>query len=82
MLRKSSKRWCKRPSVTATIYSETVVVQADAVAAPAQVRFCWHKVANPNLANKEGLPASPFQTDNWQGGTGRTDPADRRGTSP
>jgi len=55
---------------TAKIDGETVVVQADAVAAPTQVRFGWHKVAIPNLVNKEGLPASPFQTKDWQGGTG------------
>ena len=26
--------------------------------------------ANPNLMNKEGLPASPFRTQDWKGGTG------------
>jgi hypothetical protein len=29
------------------------------------VRFGWHELAVPNLANMEGLPASPFRTDNW-----------------
>ena len=54
----------------ATVDGETVVVQAAEVAEPSQVRFGWRDVANPNLINKEGLPASPFQTNNWQGGTG------------
>jgi len=54
----------------AVIDGKTVVVSCKDVAAPKHVRFGWHKVANPNLANKEGLPASPFQTNNWQGGTG------------
>jgi len=54
----------------ATIDGDSVVVQAKEVAAPTQVRFGWRNVANPNLVNKEGLPASPFQTNNWQGGTG------------
>jgi sialate O-acetylesterase len=54
----------------AGIDGDTVVVRAKGVAAPTQVRFGWHTVANPNLMNKEGLPASPFQTNNWQGGTG------------
>ena len=54
----------------AVIDGKTVVVSAEGVTAPKTVRFGWHKVANPNLMNKEGLPASPFQTDNWQGGTG------------
>ena len=54
----------------AVIDGDTVIVEANEVASPAQVRFGWHNVANPNLVNKEGLPASPFQTDNWQGGSG------------
>lgn len=54
----------------ARIDGETVVVIAKGVESPTQVRFGWHKSANPNLVNKEGLPASPFQTNNWQGGTG------------
>jgi len=55
---------------TATIDGKTVVVSADSVKAPRVVQFGWHKVANPNLVNGAGLPASPFQTKNWQGGTG------------
>ncbi|NQU22707.1 MAG: sialate O-acetylesterase, partial [Candidatus Nealsonbacteria bacterium] len=54
----------------AVVDGKTVVVQAEGVEKPTQVRFGWHKVANPNLINAKGLPASPFQTDNWQGGTG------------
>ena len=55
---------------TATIDGDSVVVQAADVDEPTQVRFGWHKVANPNLINKAGLPASPFQTNAWSGGTG------------
>lgn len=54
----------------ASIDGETVVVQAMEVASPVQVRFGWSNEAFPNLVNKEGLPASPFQTNGWQGGTG------------
>ena len=54
----------------AVIDGQTVVVSADGVTAPKTVRFGWHNVANPNLVNKVKLPASPFQTDNWIGGTG------------
>jgi sialate O-acetylesterase len=54
----------------AVIDGQTVLVSAEGVAEPMQVRFGWHKKTNPNLMNKEGLPASPFQTDHWQGGTG------------
>jgi len=45
-------------------------VASDKVAAPTHVRFGWRKTANPNLINKEGLPASPFRTKGWRGGTG------------
>ena len=54
----------------ATIDGKTVVVSAEGVKNPKTVRFGWRKIANPNLVNSAGLPASPFQTDNWQGGTG------------
>jgi sialate O-acetylesterase len=54
----------------AAIDGDAVVVQSAEVASPTQVRFGWRNVANPNLINKEGLPASPFQTKDWQGGTG------------
>lgn len=54
----------------ATIDGEAVVVESKAVSSPAQVRFGWRNEACPNLVNKKGLPASPFKTDGWQGGTG------------
>jgi len=54
----------------AKIDGNSVVVSSTAIAEPKHVRFGWHKLANPNLVNSEGLPASPFQTDNRQGGTG------------
>jgi sialate O-acetylesterase len=54
----------------AVIDGDEVVVSAKGVDTPAQVRFGWRMTANPNLVNKEGLPASPFQTKDWQGGTG------------
>ena len=46
----------------ATIDGDTIVVSSDAVANPIAVRFGWHQNAEPNLVNKEGLPASPFRT--------------------
>jgi sialate O-acetylesterase len=49
----------------AEIAGDTVVVWSPRVAAPQAVRMGWHQLAVPNLANKEGLPASPFRTDNW-----------------
>jgi sialate O-acetylesterase len=54
----------------AKVDGKSIVVSAAGIAEPKNVRFGWHKLANPNLVNSEGLPASPFHTDNWQGGTG------------
>jgi sialate O-acetylesterase len=49
----------------AEIVGDTVVVSAESVAKPVAVRFAWHQEAEPNLSNKDGLPASPFRTDSW-----------------
>lgn len=49
----------------AIIEGDTIVVSCDAVAQPVAVRFGWHQTAEPNLINKEGLPASPFRTHPW-----------------
>lgn len=49
----------------AEISGDTVIVRSDAVTAPAAVRFGWSELAEPNLANDAGLPASPFRTDQW-----------------
>lgn len=54
----------------AAIDGNEVVVSSKDVSSPTQVRFGWTNVSNPNLRNKAGLPASPFQTEKWQGGTG------------
>ena len=48
---------------TATIKGQDIVVTAESVAKPTSVRFGWSQLAEPNLSNKEGLPASPFRTD-------------------
>ncbi len=46
----------------ATIVGDTVVVQSPAVPHPTVVRFAWNQIAVPNLMNKAGLPALPFDT--------------------
>ena len=48
---------------TATIDGDTVVVSSPEVKEPAAVRYAWHQTAEPNLSNRQGLPASPFRTD-------------------
>ena len=45
----------------AEIDGDSVVLWSPEVKEPAAVRFAWHKLAEPNLANKEGLPAVPFR---------------------
>jgi sialate O-acetylesterase len=42
-----------------------VVVWSKAVPAPFAVRYAWADNPSANLYNSEGLPASPFRTDDW-----------------
>ena len=51
---------------TAVIEGGKVVVTGEGVSKPVAVRMGWHEEAEPNLSNKEGLPASPFRTDDWK----------------
>ncbi len=51
----------------AVIDGNTVVVSSPNVSAPAAVRYAWADNPPCNLYNKEGLPASPFRTDDWPG---------------
>jgi sialate O-acetylesterase len=47
---------------TATIEgTDTVVLAADGVKEPVAMRYAWHKLAEPNLANGAGLPSSAFR---------------------
>ena len=46
----------------AVIEGNTIVVSSDAIDKPIAARFAWHQEAQPNLINKEGLPAGPFRT--------------------
>ena len=50
----------------ATIEGNTIIVYSDEVPNPVAVRYNWADNPPGNLFNKEGLPASPFRTDNWQ----------------
>ena len=54
----------------AVIDGDTLDVSSPDVAAPKYVQFGWHNTALPNLVNAAGLPASPFQSKDWKGGTG------------
>jgi sialate O-acetylesterase len=53
----------------ATIQGPTVIVTSDAVSEPVAVRYGWADHPLCNLFNAEGLPASPFRTDDFRGVT-------------
>ena len=51
----------------AKIGGNTIVVSSDKIAEPVAVRYAWADNPVCNLFNEEGLPASPFRTDDWPG---------------
>ena len=53
----------------AKIEGDTIVVTGSGVKTPAAIRYAWADNPDCNLYNKEGLPASPFRTDDWPGRT-------------
>jgi sialate O-acetylesterase len=50
----------------AEIEGDTVLVHHPDVTQPIAVRYAWADNPDGNLGNHEGLPASPFRTDDWQ----------------
>jgi sialate O-acetylesterase len=51
----------------AQIVGGEVFVSSDKVKEPVAVRYGWAINMDCNLYNKNGLPASPFRTDDWKG---------------
>jgi sialate O-acetylesterase len=49
----------------ARIEGDTIIVSSPDVKTPVAVRYAWASSPDCNLYNKEGLPASPFRTDDW-----------------
>lgn len=49
----------------AFIDGNDIVVSSPFVEEPEAIRFAWHNIAEPNFFNNDGLPASPFKTDDW-----------------
>lgn len=49
----------------ARIDGATVLVWSDSVRNPVAVRYGWSNAAEPNLMNRQGLPASSFRSDSW-----------------
>jgi len=55
--------WDFKPATAEISASEPVVtLRSDVVKAPVMVRFAWHQNAEPNLMNREGLPAAAFHS--------------------
>ncbi|MDD5678674.1 MAG: sialate O-acetylesterase [Kiritimatiellae bacterium] len=48
---------------------DSLAVRSANVPAPVAVRYAWADNPVCNLVNKDGLPASPFRTDDWPGVT-------------
>jgi sialate O-acetylesterase len=49
----------------AKVVGRAVVLSHREIAAPAAVRYGWANSPLATLFNREGLPASPFRTDDW-----------------
>ena len=54
----------------AHIVGDSVVVSSRDVPSPVAARYAWGDSPRCNLFNKDGLPASPFRTDDWPGTKG------------
>ena len=52
---------------TAIIEANSVIVCSTDIKNPVAVRYGWSNTPHASLFNKEGLPASPFRTDEWPG---------------
>jgi sialate O-acetylesterase len=51
----------------ARVEGDTVIVWSRDVVHPVAVRYAWADNPQFNLYNQQGLPASPFRTDDWPG---------------
>jgi len=61
----ADKKWVWADAVIEGKNSERVVVSSPQVKKPVAVRYGWADYPEGNLYNKEGLPASPFRTDDF-----------------
>ncbi|MDE0766785.1 MAG: sialate O-acetylesterase [Opitutaceae bacterium] len=49
--------------------ANTIEVWSDSIDKPAAVRYAWANNPQCNLFSRDGLPATPFRTDDWPGVT-------------
>ena len=52
---------------------DTIEVWSDSVSEPVAVRYAWADNPVCNLYSAEGLPVTPFRTDDWPGVTAHND---------
>ena len=57
------------PATARILSKNQIEVAADSVAKPVAVRFAWADNPVANVQSAEGLPATPFRTDDWPGVT-------------
>jgi sialate O-acetylesterase len=62
MIAGQDRKWTE---AKATVDGDTVVVSNPQVPQPMAVRYAWAQNPLANLYNRNGLPASPFRTDDW-----------------
>lgn len=53
------------PAEAAIIGSDKIELRSSNVTTPVAVRYAFSNVAEGNIFSKEGLPLSPFRTDDW-----------------
>ena len=59
----ADKNWVEADAV---IEGNDVIVSSKTVTSPVAVRYGWANSPRCNLYNSEGLPSSPFRTDDWE----------------
>jgi sialate O-acetylesterase len=62
MIAGEDRKWI---DAQAAIDGDTVVVSSAQAPNPVAVRYAWAQSPLANLYNRNGLPASPFRTDDW-----------------
>jgi sialate O-acetylesterase len=50
-----------QPAKATIVFGDHLMVRSKDVKEPVHVRYGWNELAEPNLVNGAGLPASPFQ---------------------
>lgn len=55
----------KFANAEARIEGDKIIVESPQVKQPVAVRYGWANYPVTNLRNKDGLPATPFRTDDW-----------------